>query len=100
MLTMTEAAGAHLARKLVEADDDMAIRFVPKRGAKVRPKWGLRLDTARPTDETFAHRGKTVLVLDEEVAELLANEVLDVKSGDAGPKLKLHHGAGAERRHR
>ena len=94
MLTLTNAAGAHLARKLAraEAAADVAIRFIPKEHGRKRRRWGLRLDTLHPGDETFVHDGKMVLVLDEAVSELLTEKTLDVKHSAAGPRLTLHGG--------
>jgi len=88
MLTVTEAASARLAEilKQEEFPEEAAIRFVREAG-------GLRLqsDNERPGDTTFQHEGRTVLLLDEQVSELLADETLDVD----GPKLALR-GAGDE----
>jgi len=86
MLAVTEAAGAHMAQLLAEAEapEDVALRFVhAERGLVVR------LDNARPGDETFSHEGRTVLVLDEQVAQLLAENTLDVRDEGDGPRLTL-----------
>ncbi len=94
MLTLTEAAGIHLTKKLakVHAADNVALRVVAKRHGSTRRRWGLRLDTARPADETIAHHGKMVLMLDEEVSEMLTDKTLGVKKGESGPKLTLLRG--------
>jgi len=88
MLTVTEAASACLAEilKREEVPEGAAVRFVHEEG-------GLRLqsDDERPGDTTFQHEGRTVLLLDEQVSELLADETLDAD----GPKLALR-GAGDE----
>jgi len=85
---MTESAGARLARKLVkkEAAKDMAARFVrdPKRAG-----WVIQVDHLRPSDVTFSHDGKTVLLLDEQASHSLRNKMLDVTETDEGPRLKF-----------
>jgi hypothetical protein len=86
MLTVTEAAKAHLAQLLTETDtsDATAIRFVSEENRLVPT-----LDYASPGDTTFAHDGKIVLVLDTGVATVLANSTLDVRDTDNGPQLAL-----------
>jgi Fe-S cluster assembly iron-binding protein IscA len=86
MLTMTEAAGAHLVDLLGEAEvpEDVAIRFVIE-----SEELTLRLDKERPGDESFSHEGKTVLLVDEEMSSMLTGKTLDVEPSDEGPKLTL-----------
>ncbi len=86
MLTMTEAAGAHLIDLLGEAEvpEDVAIRFVVE-----SEELTLRLDKECPGDEALSHEGKTVLLLDEEMSPLLSDKTLDVEPSDEGPKLTL-----------
>ncbi|MFQ5895681.1 MAG: hypothetical protein ACE5JJ_07690 [Nitrospinota bacterium] len=86
MLTLTEAAGARLAYLLDEAEapEDVAVRIVLE-GRNL----ALKLDGARPDDATFAHEGRTVLLLDQKVSQLLADDTLDVEDTDDGPKLAL-----------
>lgn len=88
MLSVTQAAGARLARKLAKkrASDDVALRCVPRRSGH---GWRLRLDNARSGDVTFTHDGRTVLLLDAEVSESLANRTLDVNDSGARPRLSL-----------
>jgi Fe-S cluster assembly iron-binding protein IscA len=86
MLTMTEAAGAHLVDLLGEAEapEDVAIRFV------VEPEGlSLRLDKERPGDESLSHEGKTVLLVDDQISEMLIDKTLDVTQSDEGLKLTL-----------
>ncbi|MHC4653270.1 MAG: hypothetical protein ACYTES_20730 [Planctomycetota bacterium] len=86
MLTMTEAAGAHLVDLLGEAEvpEGVAIRFVVE-----SEELTLRLDQERPGDEMLSHEGKTVLLLDEEMSPMLSDKTLDVEDSDEGPKLTL-----------
>jgi Fe-S cluster assembly iron-binding protein IscA len=88
MLTVTQTASERLSRKLTDAEveDDTAVRVVRKRKGR---GWAMRMDKERPSDVTFAHQGRTVLVLDEEVSQMLANKTLDVRQSDSGPKLSL-----------
>ena len=86
MLTMTEAAGAHLVDLLGEAEvpEDVAIRFVFE-----SEELTLRLDKERPGDEPFSHEGKTVLLVDEEMSTMLSEKTLDIEPSDEGAKLTL-----------
>jgi hypothetical protein len=86
MLTLTEAAGAHLAKMLVEAEAayDVAVRIV-----RVPSGWTLRKDSAVPGDATLDHEGRTVLMLDEQVSAMLSDKTVDVENGEDGPKFAL-----------
>jgi Fe-S cluster assembly iron-binding protein IscA len=86
MLTVTEGASAQLADMLTaaEAPDDVAVRFVVQGQGLA-----LGLDQVKAEDQTFEHSGKTVLVLDEEIAGLLNDKTLDVEDTDEGPRLAL-----------
>jgi Fe-S cluster assembly iron-binding protein IscA len=84
MLSVTENAAAHLAEMLNEAPDEAAVRFVPQ-GNGLLPQ----LDSERPGDTKFTHDEKTVLVLDQQISELLADKTLDVKDMGQGPQLAL-----------
>jgi len=88
VLTVTEAASARLADRLANksADDDVALRFIRQ---EKRPRWTLRLDKHSPSDTTFSHEGRIVLVLDEQSSHLLRNRMLDTRETDEGPRLRL-----------
>jgi len=88
MLTLTEAAGVCLADKLAKksAGGDSAVRFIRRRK---RRGWTLRVDKPGPSDATFSHEGRIVLVLDEESSQMLENRMLDTRETDEGPKLRL-----------
>jgi hypothetical protein len=86
MFTITDAAGERPTALLAHANapEETAIRFGLE-GNKLAPK----LDTAQPGDETFAHAGRTVLVLDPDVLQAVADSTLDVRPTEQGPKLVL-----------
>ena len=88
MLTVTEAAAGRLAEKLANksAGDDFALRFIRQ---EKRRRWTLRLDKFCPSDATFSHEGRIVLVLDEQSSHLLRNRMLDTRETDEGPRLRL-----------
>lgn len=79
MLTITEAAGARLAQILDEErlPVEVAFRFVNE-----EDEIAMRPDTAGPGDVTFEHKGRTVLLLDEQVSGLLAVKRLVVNDSD------------------
>ena len=86
MLSMTEAAGAHLAGLLErdEAPEDVVARLEQEEG-----EIALRRGHAHPGDSAFAHEGRTVLVLHDELCKELADHTLDVEDSDEGPQLLL-----------
>jgi len=86
MLTLTEAAGAHLADILAdkECPDDVAVRFVCAESGN-----SLMLDSKKADDSAFEHEGRTVLLLDQSAVEVLGDETLDFKQTDAGGALFL-----------
>ena len=84
MLKVTDAACAHLAEMLTAAPDGMVLRFIYEGDDLV-----LKLDHEQPTDQVFAHLSRTVLALDERVADLLAGKTLDVEDTEDGPQLAL-----------
>jgi Fe-S cluster assembly iron-binding protein IscA len=76
MLTVTDAAGAHLAQLLDDHGlaEDVAVRFVVEEQGIA-----MRQDNQRPGDATFEHEGRTVLVMDSQVSELLTEDTLDIE---------------------
>jgi len=84
MLTLTDGAGEHLAQMLTVASEGTAIRLVAL-GKDLK----MQLDSVKPGDTTFDHKGGTVLVLDEQTAGFLAGKTLDVTDTDGGPRLAL-----------
>jgi hypothetical protein len=86
MFTMTETAGEYLTALLDNANaaEETAIRLVLD-DKTLTPK----LDNARPGDATFDHEGRTVLVLDAQVKQVLGESMLDVRATEEGPTLVL-----------
>ncbi len=86
MLTLSYTASEHLALMLADAEapDDAVMRLVAN-----DDECGLEIDTVQPGDTTFVHAKKTVLAIDEQVSELLANQKLVVDVTDDKPRLKL-----------
>jgi len=75
MFEMTEAAGARL-KHLLESEDcpaETAVRLV-KDGERI----AMRLDEERSGDTEFHHDGRAVLFVDDEVAQLLTGNRLDI----------------------
>jgi Fe-S cluster assembly iron-binding protein IscA len=74
MLTVTEAASAHLAQLLEQHDlpEDVAVRLVSE-GQGI----ALEQDSERAGDTTFQHEGRTVLLLDADLSRLLDENTLD-----------------------
>jgi hypothetical protein len=79
-------ASEHFALMLAQAEtpDDAVIRLVAK-----DDEIGFAIDTVQPGDETFAHADKTVLAIDEQIAEMLTNKKLDVEFTGDEPELAL-----------
>jgi Fe-S cluster assembly iron-binding protein IscA len=87
MFTVTEAAGAYLTQLLDKSTiaDDAAVRIVPSTQGDLR----LRLDTLRSDDTMFEHEGRTVLVIDTQIAQRLVESTLDVEDAEEGFKFVL-----------
>jgi len=87
MLTVTENAKAMLAETLTHenAPTDVALRL-----AQEQEQIGLKPDREGPNDEKYAHEGKTVLLVEDNLAnDALSDRVLDVTQTEAGPQLTL-----------
>lgn len=86
MLTMTQVAGDHLQTLLDKsnAPDDAALRFVPgQKGLEIT------MDKPRDNDQQLEHAGRTVLLLDEQLAQKLDGHQLDTKQTEQGTALTL-----------
>jgi Fe-S cluster assembly iron-binding protein IscA len=84
MLTVTEAAGVHLAEVLADAPGEAAVRFTVQEQS-LAP----RLDMPRDNDVIFEHQGRTVLVIEPQLAGRLSDRVLDACETETGTKLVL-----------
>ena len=71
--------------------DGVALRFTRRERG-----WKLRLDSARPADTEFTHGGQSVLLLDAAVSQAMTHMILDVRSTDSGPRLRLRRVASGE----
>jgi Fe-S cluster assembly iron-binding protein IscA len=87
MLTVTQDARSVLADILDQgnAPEDVALRLVAESGAL-----HLKPDQERPEDTSFDVDGKTVLVVDEQLASDLSDVVLDAQQTPDGPQLTLN----------
>jgi len=85
MLTITDATGEHLTVLLENANapEQTAIRLAFEGNTLA-----LKLDTAHPGDETFDHAGRTVLVLDPNALQVVADSTIDVRPTEEGPQFR------------
>ena len=67
-----------------DAAEDAVIRLVVE-----DEKFGFTFDTEQPGDTTFAHAERTVLVIDAQISESLADHRLDLHVEDDRPHLKI-----------
>ena len=92
MLTVTDAARAEL-RKVADAralEPGRLLRLAVPPVWTGEGDWGIVIDRRGAADVAFAHDGATVLVVEETVAESLANAVLDYKTADVpSPRFTL-----------
>jgi hypothetical protein len=86
MVTVTDAAGAHMAQLLsqVETQKDVVIRLVLDERDIVPT-----MDHPRAGDTAFSYKGKRVLVLDAFVVQAMADHTLDVQEAEDGCKIIL-----------
>ncbi len=87
MMTVTDRALSQLSRMLDEADlsEGAAARLVvDDQGCP-----GIHPDTERAGDSIWEHEGRTVLLVDEQVAESVDERTLDTMKTEEGVGLKL-----------
>ncbi len=86
MLNASDAACAFISEMLTssEAPDDDAVRLVIE-----EDQLSMKLDEEKPGDETFLHEGKTILLVDAEMSQVLDGKMLDVEDTEEGPKLTV-----------
>ncbi len=86
MLSLSYTAAEHLAYMLADANapEDAVIRVVVE-----DEKFGLKIDTVRPGDTTFAHAERTVLVINAQISGSFADKRLDLHVVDDQPELVI-----------
>ena len=86
MLTVTTQAKAYLSQLLDKSkhSDDHAIRL-----AQTGEGMQMSIDQQQPADVTYEHEGKTVLVVEQQVATALDQRELVVEESDQGKVLAI-----------
>ena len=86
MLTITATAGAYLVEMLthVEVWEGIVMRIALEADGLI-----IEEDLPRPGDAQFDYAGRTVLVLEDQLAQAFADYTLDVEETDDGPALTL-----------
>ncbi len=86
MLNASDAACAFISELLTAegAPDESAVRIAIEEN-----ELSMKLDEEEPGDETFLHEGKTVLLVDAEMSQILDGKTLDVEDTEEGPKLTV-----------
>lgn len=85
MFNVTDAAAAFVADELDRLESPArVVRF-----CLATDGLHLRLSNAQSGDKRFAHRGRTVFVVDDDLAQRLTRRTLDVKQTADGRKLSL-----------
>ena len=84
MLAVTEQATSHLKKVLdrPEVPQDKCIR-IHRKG----PEFSLVYDEKSDGDKAYEHDGKTVLVVDEKLAEALDDKTIDLEIAQEGARL-------------
>ncbi len=83
-LVITKAAAAYLAHVREQDPIGQTVRLVfGLRGLEPQPSVVL------PGDTTFEHQGRTVLVFDETMFQMLRDKTLDVEETEDGHRLRL-----------
>lgn len=85
-MTITEAAARHLAVVLdnANAGNDVTVRLAPRERG-----WVMQLDQPDPSDRSFDHDGRTVLVVAADADAALMGVMLDVRETESGAQLLL-----------
>lgn len=87
-LTVTQQAAAALKQYLETQDHEEAqvLRLV----SDGEGNHGFTLDTPNPNDQVVEHDGEPVMVIEPEVSEDLADNILDLQETPAGISLTLY----------
>ena len=86
MFVLTDAAREHLRSLLDQAE---APQGADARVVHEEEGLTLSIDQPREDDERFEYEGRTVLLLDPQVAEALDGQTLDVEQGEDGPVMTV-----------
>ena len=88
MPTLTEAAARSLDERLdaAQAEAGTAVRLERRH----EDLWTMRLDRKAAGDTVFNYRGRTVLLMEQSVAETLANTIVDSGPTATGDGLILY----------
>jgi hypothetical protein len=92
VLRVTTQARSELYTRLLRALAERPEENEGELGFRLRSaaeRLDIELDSLREEDDVVAHGGELVLMLEPELAGLLANRVLDVVSTAGGPQLQL-----------
>ena len=86
MLNASDAACAFISELLTssEASDESAVRIAIEEN-----QLSMKLDEEKPGDETFLHEGKTILLVDAEISQVLDGKTLEFEDTEEGPKLMV-----------
>lgn len=84
MLTLTATAGTCLVQLLENKPPEAVVRLVPSPEGLA-----IQVSEVQPGDVTLSHDNQTVLAIDAEVSQLLAEKTLDAQSTEQGTQLLL-----------
>ena len=86
MLNASDAACAYISELLTssEAPDESAVRIVIEEN-----QLSMKLDEEKPGDETILHEGKTILLVDAEISQVLDGKTLEFEDTEEGLKLTV-----------
>ena len=86
MLNASDAACAFISELLTssEAPDESAVRIVLEEN-----QLSMKLDEEKPGDETILHEGKTILLVDAEISQVLDGKTLEFEDTEEGLKLTV-----------
>ena len=86
MLKASYSACAFISELLTaeEAPDESAVRILIAENELT-----IKLDEEKPGDETYLHEGKTVLLVDAKMSQVLDGKTLDVEDTEEGTKLTV-----------
>ena len=92
MLNVTERAKETLARMKVQADiqdADIGLRLSVAADEPGQSRFGLRADRENPGDQVVGYGGTKVLLVEEALADALADATIDAEPAAQGPGLVI-----------